>query len=92
MDTSRGFVNKFGKLVFLLAAIGILANLFYTAYAAGYISGAPGLMEEREFNYNILQFLVTLILNAPWALAQIGLVRLFIEFVRNTTPSRGAAA
>ena len=92
MDTSRGFVNKFGKLIFILAAIGILVNLFYTAYAAGYISGTPGLMEEREFNYNILQFLVTLILNAPWALAQIGLVRLFIEFVRNTTPSRNAAA
>lgn len=92
MDTSRGFVNKFGKLIFILAAIGILVNLFYTAYAAGYISGAPGLMDEHEFKYNFLQFLVTLILNAPWALAQIGLVRLFVELVRNTTPNRGAAA
>lgn len=93
MDTSRGFVNKFGKLVFLLAAIGILANLFYTAYAAGYISASPiWLTDEHEFKYNFLQFIVALVLNAPWALAQIGLVRLFIEFVRNTTPSRGAAA
>ena len=93
MDTSRGFVNKFGKLVFLLAAIGILANLFYTAYAAGYISASgPLFLEQQDFEYNFLQFIVALVLNAPWALAQIGLVRLFIEFVRNTTPSRGAAA
>lgn len=93
MDTSRGFVNKFGKLIFLLAAIGILVNLFYTAYAAGYVSASPiWLTDEREFKYNFLQFFVAFILNAPWAIAEIGLVRLFIELVRNTTPNRGAAA
>ena len=94
MDTSRGFVNKFGKLVFLLAAIAILVNLFYTAYSVGLTQGELELGKsfDTEYKYNFLQFLVALLLNAPWALAQIGLVRLFIELVRNTTPNRGAAA
>ena len=94
MDTSRGFVNKFGKLVFLLAAIAILVNLFYTAYSVGLTQGELELGKsfDTEYKYNFLQFLVALLLNAPWALAQIGLVRLFIELVRNTTPNKGAAA
>ena len=93
MDTSRGFVNKFGKLVFLLAAIAILVNLFYTAYSVGLTQGELELGKsfDTEYKYNFLQFLVALLLNAPWALAQIGLVRLFIELVRNTTPNKGAA-
>ena len=94
MDTSRDFVNKFGKLVFLLAAIAILVNLFYTAYSVGLTQGELELGKsfDTEYKYNFLQFLVALLLNAPWALAQIGLVRLFIELVRNTTPNKGAAA
>ena len=95
MDTSRGFVNKFGKLIFLLAAIAILMNLFYTAYSVGLTQGELELNNksfDTEYKYNFLQFFVTLILNAPWAIAQIGLVRLFIELVRNTTPNRGAEA
>ena len=94
MDTSRGFVNKFGKLIFLLAAIAILMNLFYTAYSVGLTQGNVefGKDFDTEYKYNFLQFLLALLLNAPWAIAQIGLVRLFIELVRNTTPNRGAAA
>ena len=93
MDTSRSFVDKFGRLVFLLAAIAILVNLFYTAYSVGLTQGELELGKsfDTEYKYNFLQFLVALLLNAPWALAQIGLVRLFIELVRNTS-NRGAAA
>ena len=93
MDTSRGFVNKFGRLVFLLAVIAILVNLFYTAYSVGLTQGELELGKsfDTEYKYNFLQFFVTLILNAPWAIAQIGLVRMFIELVRNTS-NRGAAA
>lgn len=94
MDTSRGFVNKFGRLVFLLAVIAILVNLFYTAYSVGLTQGELELNNksfDTEYKYNFLQFFVTLILNAPWAIAQIGLVRMFIELVRNTS-NRGAAA
>ena len=94
MDTSRSFVDKFGRLVFLLAAIAILVNRFYTAYSVGLTQGELELGKsfDTEYKYNFLQFLVALLLNAPWALAQIGLVRLFIELVRNTTPNKGAAA
>ena len=89
MDTSRGFVNKFGKLVFLVAVIAILVNLIYGAYNEG---RSVSSLVRLDGDYNALQFLLNLLANIPWALTQIGLVRLFIELVRNTTPNRGAAA
>ena len=90
MDTSRSFVDKFGRLVFLLAAFAILVNLIYGAYNEGRsVSSLIGLGSD---DFNALQFLLNLLANIPWALTQIGLVRLFIELVRNTTPNRGAAA
>ena len=95
MDTSRDFVNKFGRLIFILAAIAILVNLFYTAYSMGLTQGEVKLtksLDDTEYKYNFLQFFVTFILNAPWAIAEIGLVRMFIELVRNSTSNRGAAA
>ena len=89
MDTSRSFVDKFGRLVFLLAAFAILVNLIYGAYNEGRsVSSLIGLGSD---DFNALQFLLNLLANIPWALAQIGLVRLFIELVRNTS-NRGAAA
>ena len=88
MDTSRSFVDKFGRLVFLLAVIAILVNLVYGAYNEGRsVSSLVGLGDD----FNALQCLVNLLANIPWALVQIGLVRLFIELVRNTS-NRGAAA
>lgn len=84
MNTSRGFVNKFGKLVFLLIIIGIGLNLLLTAFMAGL-----GLTGD---DLDLRQFFLHLICGIPWALVQIGLVRMFIELVRNTTPNKGAAA
>ena len=89
MDTSRSFVNKFGRLVFLVAVIAILVNLIYGAYNEG---RSVSSLVRLDGDYNALQFLLNLLANIPWALTQIGLVRLFIELVRNTTPNRGAAA
>lgn len=86
MDTSRGFVNRFGKLAFILAVVAIGVNLLFTAITAGL--GAPG----NGFDLDLGRFFFSLVFNAPWALAQIILVRLFVELVRNTTSSRGAAA
>ncbi|WP_053587502.1 hypothetical protein [Actinomyces sp. oral taxon 414] len=89
MDTSRSFVDKFGRLVFLLAAFAILVNLIYGAYNEGRsVSSLIGLGSD---DFNALQFLLNLLANIPWALVQIGLVRMFIELVRNTS-NRGAAA
>ena len=88
MDTSRGFVNKFGKLIFLLVAIAILFNLFATAVTTA-LSYNP-LSEDYSFAPG--EFGATLILGIPWALVQIVLVRMFIELVRNSTSNRGAAA
>ena len=89
MDTSRDFVNKFGKLVFLVAVIAILVNLIYGAYNEG---RSVSSLVRLDGDYNALQFLLNLLANIPWALTEIGLVRLFIELVRNSTSNRGAAA
>ena len=89
MDTSRSFVDKFGRLVFLLAVIAIVVNLVYGAYNEG---RSVSSLVHLDGDYNALQFLVNLLANIPWALTQIGLVRLFIELVRNSTSNRGAAA
>ena len=89
MDASRDFVNKFGKLVFLVAVIAILVNLIYGAYNEG---RSVSSLVRLDGDYNALQFLLNLLANIPWALTQIGLVRLFIELVRNSTSNRGAAA
>ena len=89
MDTSRSFVYKFGRLVFLLAVIAILVNLIYGAYNEG---RSVSSLVRLDGDYNALQFLLNLLANIPWALTQIGLVRLFIELVRNSTSNRGAAA
>ena len=86
MDTSRGFVNKFGKLAFILAVVAIGVNLFFTAIMAGLGPAGSG------FDLDLGRFFFSLVFSAPWALAQIILVRLFVELVRNTTSSRGAAA
>ena len=86
MDTSRGFVNRFGKLAFILVVVAIGVNLFFTSITAGL--GAPG----NGFDLDLGRFFFSLVFSAPWALAQIILVRLFVELVRNTTPNRGAAA
>ena len=86
MDTSRGFVNRFGKLAFILAVVAIGVNLFFTAIMAGLGPAGNG------FDLDLGRFFFSLVFSAPWALAQIVLVRLFVELVRNTTSSRGAAA
>ena len=86
MDTSRGFVNRFGKLAFILAVVAIGVNLFFTAITAGLGPAGSG------FDLDLGRFFFSLVFSAPWALAQIILVRLFVELVRNTTSSRGAAA
>ena len=86
MDASRGFVNKFGKLAFILVVVAIGVNLLFTAIMAGLGPAGNG------FDLDLGRFFFSLVFNAPWALAQIILVRLFIELVRNSTSNRGAAA
>ena len=65
MDTSRDFVNKFGKLVFLVAVIAILVNLIYGAYNEG---RSVSSLVRLDGDYNALQFLLNLLANIPWAL------------------------
>lgn len=82
-DTAKPFVEKFGKVVFYIAAIALVVNWLYSAYNAGDFGGTYDIESQgRSFNFG--KFLLSLLFDAPWVVAQIGLIRLFIELVINS--------
>ena len=82
-DTAKPFAEKFGKVFFYIAAIALVANWLYSAYNAGDIAGNYDIeTQSRSFNFG--KFLLSLLFDAPWVVAQIGLIRLFIELVINS--------
>ena len=82
-DTAKPFVEKFGKVVFYIAAIALVVNWLYSAYNAGDIAGNYDIeTQSRSFNFG--KFLLSLLFDAPWIVTQIGLIRLFIELVINS--------
>lgn len=82
-DTAKPFVEKFGKVVFYIAAIALVVNWLYSAYNAGDLGGTYDIESQgRSFNFG--KFLLSLLFDAPWVVAQIGLIRLFIELVINS--------
>ena len=82
-DTAKPFAEKFGKVFFYIAAIALVASWLYSAYNAGDIAGNYDIeTQSRSFNFG--KFLLSLLFDAPWVVAQIGLIRLFIELVINS--------
>ena len=82
-DTAKPFAEKFGKVFFYIAAIALVANWLYSAYNAGDIAGNYDIeTQSRSFNFG--RFLLSLLFDAPWVVAEIGLIRLFIELVINS--------
>lgn len=82
-DTAKPFAEKFGKVFFYIAAIALVANWLYSAYNAGDIAGNYDIeTQSRSFNFG--KFLLSLLFDAPWVVAEIGLIRLFIELVINS--------
>mgnify|MGYP000904386417 FL=1 len=82
-DTAKPFAEKFGKVVFYIAAIALVVNWLYSAYNAGDLGGTYDIESQgRSFNFG--KFLLSLLFDAPWVVAQIGLIRLFIELVINS--------
>ena len=82
-DTAKPFAEKFGKVFFYIAAIALVANWLYSAYNAGDIAGNYDIeTQSRSFNFG--KFLLSLLFDAPWVAAEIGLIRLFIELVINS--------
>ncbi|MBO3725511.1 collagen-like protein [Actinomyces bowdenii] len=82
-DTSKGFVERFGKIILIVATVAFILNWLYAAYTSGDIGGEYN-VETGSRSFAFGEFLVSLLVNAPWAVLQIGLVRLFIELVANS--------
>ena len=82
-DTAKPFAEKFGKVLFYIAAIALVVSWLYSAYNAGDIAGNYDIeTQSRSFNFG--RFLLSLLFDAPWVVAEIGLIRLFIELVINS--------
>ena len=83
-DTAKPFAEKFGKVFFYIAAIALVASWLYSAYNAGDSAGNYDIeTQSRSFNFG--RFLLSLLFDAPWIVTQIGLIRLFIELVINSS-------
>lgn len=82
-DTAKPFAEKFGKVVFYIAAIALAVSWAYSAYNAGELNGGYD-VETQSRSFNAGWFLASLFFNAPWTVAEIGLIRLFIELVINS--------
>ncbi|BDA64048.1 MULTISPECIES: collagen-like protein [Actinomyces] len=82
-DTSKAFAEKFGKVIFIVATVAFVLSWLYAAYKAGDYAGEYN-VETGSRSFAFGEFLVNLLFNAPWAFAQIGLVRLFVELVANS--------
>ena len=82
-DTAKPFAEKFGKVVFYIAAIALVVNWLYSAYNTGDLNGAYDI-ESQSRNFNFGRFLLSLLFDAPWTFVQIGLIRLFLELVINS--------
>ena len=82
-DTAKPFAEKFGKVLFYIAAIALVVSWLYSAYKAGDLTGGHDIQLEGG-NFNFGRFLLSLLFDAPWVVAEIGLIRLFIELVINS--------
>ena len=82
-DTAKPFAEKFGKVLFYIAAIALDVNWLYSAYNTGDLNGAYDI-ESQSRNFNFGRFLLSLLFDAPWTFVQIGLIRLFLELVINS--------
>ena len=78
LDTAKPFAEKFGKMFFYIAAGALVLRWGYMAYSAAADSNP-----YTEVFYPT-RFFVDLLVNAPWTIVQIGLVRLFLELVINS--------
>ena len=82
-NVSKPFAEKFGKVFFYIAAIALVVNWLYAAYNAGDITRGFDI-ELQGGGFNFGRFLLSLLFDAPWVVAQIGLIRLFLELVINS--------
>ena len=81
-DTSKGFVERFGKAVFIIAVVALIAGWLYSAYTIGEGNYDPE-TGDRYFSFG--EFFVRLLVDAPWVATQMLLIRLFIELVSGAT-------
>ena len=84
LDTAKPFAEKFGKMFFYIAAGALIISWVYSASITG-VDHGYSTTYGGSWNFNAGRFFADLVFNAPWTIVQIGLVRLFIELVINSS-------
>ncbi len=85
-DTSRGYVERYGRVVFVVAVVAVVVNWLYSAYNTGasYFN-----RDTFESGFSFGEFVVDLLFHAPWNMTLILLIRLFVELVRSSVRGGG---
>ena len=88
-DTSKEFVTKYSRIVFIVASIAVGLGWLGTGYMGGKMGAvASALSDPRNYDgstFDGLSFVLSLLFSAPAFLTVLFIIRLFIELVSNSS-------
>ena len=87
-DTSKEFVTKYSRIVFIVAEIAVGLGWLGVGYMGGKMGAvASALSDPRNYDgstFDGLSFILSLLFSAPAYLTVLFVIRLFIELVSNS--------
>ncbi|TFH53308.1 collagen-like protein [Actinomyces viscosus] len=90
-DTSKEFVTKYSRIVFIVASIAVGLGWLGVGYMGGKMGAvASAISDPRNYDgstFDAMSFLMSLVFSAPAYLTVLFVIRLFIELVSNSSKS-----
>ncbi|WP_108834209.1 hypothetical protein [Actinomyces sp. Marseille-P3109] len=87
-DTSKEFVTKYSRIVFIVASIAVGLGWLGVGYMGGKMGAvASAISDPRNYDgstFDGLSFILSLLFSAPAYLTVLFMIRLFIELVSNS--------
>ena len=87
-DTSKEFVTKYSRIVFIVASIAVGLGWLGVGYMGGKMGAvASAISDPRNYDgstFDGLSFILSLLFSAPAYLTVLFVIRLFIELVSNS--------
>lgn len=87
-DTSKEFVTKYSRVVFIVASVAVGLGWLGTGYMGGKIGAVANALSDFGANggstFDALSFIMSLLLSSPAYITTLFMIRLFIELVSNS--------